>query len=360
MSPVRAQLDGTTTRDVETPSIQTFFVYDRRFVRGIGAYLDITRAQALVQWRSILSRPTRPSQPGFRQVDFVPTETLLCLAAMLVVDHHRYGGSTNHLAPSPVPELASLFERTSASILAKQANLDGSRPNGALHEVETAEALLGDTARLAATYLVVVGAARSEGVSPDLLPDFLGLETAPTFDMLGQDELVGENVEASVEPQLRRLAGKMGGASEAVTERLLVAAARVGQHRFAVGVLTNFSDSCGFCGMRPGPNLERRGLLVASHIKPWRVSTNRERLDPANGIAACPTHDAAFDGGLLWVNGGYRIHLAEELAAATRSDLGMSASFGRPPVADTLLIPSGFEPPGQRYLAWHHEHIANR
>lgn len=327
-------------------------------MRRIGDYLDITHAQALSQWRSILSRPTRPSGPGFRQVDFVPTETLLCLAAMLVVDHHRYGGSSNHLAPSPVPELASLFERTPASILAKQANLDGSRPNGARHEVETAEALLGDTVRLAATYLVVVGAARTEGVNPDLLPDFLGLETVPIFDMLGQDELVGENVEAAVEPQLRRLIGKMGGASEAVTERLLVAAARVGQHRFAACVLTNFARSCGFCGMRPGPDLERRGLLVASHIKPWRVSTSRERLDPTNGIAACPTHDAAFDGGLLWVNGGYRIHFAEELAVASRTDPGMGASFGHPPVAELLRVPDGSEPPGRHYLAWHHEHVA--
>jgi putative restriction endonuclease len=327
-------------------------------VRGIRDYLDIARAEARSQWRSILSRPIRPSEPGFRQADFTPTETLLCLAAMLVVNHHRYGGSTSHLAPSPVPELASLFERTPASILAKQANLDGSRPNGARHEVETAEVLLGDTVRLAAMYLVVVGAARAEGVTPDLLPDFLGLETARTFDMLGQAELAGENVEAAVEPQLRKLVGKMGGASEAVTERLLVAAARVGQHRFAAGVLTNFAHSCGFCGMRPGPDLERRGLLVASHIKPWRVSTNRERLDPTNGIAACPTHDAAFDGGLLWVNGGYRIHFAEELAVASHTDPGMGASFGHPPVADTLLVPDGSEPPGRHYLAWHHEHVA--
>ncbi|WP_407664684.1 HNH endonuclease [Micromonospora tarensis] len=33
-------------------------------------------------------------------------------------------------------------------------------------------------------------------------------------------------------------------------------------------------------------------MLVASHIKPWRVSTHAERLDPRNGLAACPTHDA--------------------------------------------------------------------
>ena len=42
-----------------------------------------------------------------------------------------------------------------------------------------------------------------------------------------------------------------------------------------------------------------RRMLVASHIKPWKDSSPRERLDHRNGLAACPTHDAAFDAGLL-------------------------------------------------------------
>jgi putative restriction endonuclease len=36
-------------------------------------------------------------------------------------------------------------------------------------------------------------------------------------------------------------------------------------------------------------------MLIASHIKPWRISTSTERLDVRNGLAACPTHDIAFD-----------------------------------------------------------------
>jgi putative restriction endonuclease len=327
-------------------------------VASAGDYLDITPVQARSQWRSILGRPSRPATPHFRQVDFVPVETLLCLAAMAIIDHHHYGGSTSHLASTPVPELALLFERTPASILAKQANLDGSRPNGARHEVETAETLLSDTNRLSAIYLLIIDAARAERITPERLPDFLGLESQSQFDLLGQDELAGEDLEAAVLPQLRRVAGRMGGAPDPVTERLLVSAARLGQHRFASQVLASFAHSCGFCGMKPGSDLARRGLLVASHIKPWRVSTNRERLDPANGIAACPTHDAAFDSGLLWVNGGYRIHPTETLAAASRADPGMNASFGHPPIADALLLPAGSEPPARRYLDWHHRNVA--
>lgn len=106
-----------------------------------------------------------------------------------------------------------------------------------------------------------------------------------------------------------------------------------------------------------GPDLERRGLLVASHIKPWRDSTDRERLDTANGIAACPTHETAFDAGLPWVNGGYRIHSIEVLALAVRADSGMVASFGRPPLGERLLVPATGEPSGAAYLGWHREHV---
>jgi putative restriction endonuclease len=324
-----------------------------------GDYLELTPAQARAQWRSILARSPRPDIPGFRQVPFTPVETLLCLAAMAVVDHHHYGGSTNHLSPSPIPELATLFQRTRASILAKQANLDGSRANGARHEIETAQVLLADTDRLAATYLVIVAAARSEGVVPTQLPDFLHLETpGRRLELVGQEELADDELEAAAQTRLARLAGQMGDIPEVITERLLVAAARIGQHRFASQVLENFAHRCGFCGMRPGPDLERKGLLVASHVKPWRESTNRERLDPTNGIAACPNHDSAFDRGLLWVNGGYRIHHSDALASAMAGDPGVTASFGRPPVAEQLVLPDGAVPPGQKFLDWHRTHLA--
>lgn len=321
-------------------------------------YLNITRAQARAQWRSILARPPRPAAPRFRQVPFTPVETLLSLAGMLVVDHRRFGGSTSHLAPSPVPQLADVFRRTPASILAKMANLDGSRANGARHEVETAATLLGDPAHLAASYVLILAAARHEGLSAARLPDFLELEDTGRLDLLGQDEIAREDIEAAVEPRLRDLKGRMGDTPEQITERLLLAAARVGQHRFASGVLANFAHSCGFCGLRPGPALERCGLLVASHIKPWRVSTDQERLDVTNGIAACPTHDKAFDSGLLWVNGGYAIHASRTLDLARRADAGMAASFGSPPLAERLLFPTEGDPPGSAYLSWHREHVA--
>jgi predicted restriction endonuclease len=40
-------------------------------------------------------------------------------------------------------------------------------------------------------------------------------------------------------------------------------------------------------------------MLRASHIKPWSKSSNRERLNPANGILLAAHLDALFDCGLI-------------------------------------------------------------
>lgn len=74
-----------------------------------------------------------------------------------------------------------------------------------------------------------------------------------------------------------------------ITQRLLTSTVRIGQHRFAKAVLTNHGNRCMFCGMGSvikGGRRPRR--FPASHIKPWRDSTSKERLDHLNGLTACP------------------------------------------------------------------------
>ena len=71
-----------------------------RGVADLADYLELTSGQAREQFAALLSR--RPVLAG-RQVPFVPAETLLCLAASLVISHRRFGGTTAHLAPEPVP-----------------------------------------------------------------------------------------------------------------------------------------------------------------------------------------------------------------------------------------------------------------
>jgi HNH endonuclease len=45
--------------------------------------------------------------------------------------------------------------------------------------------------------------------------------------------------------------------------------------------------------------LEDKSLLIASHIKPWRKSTDEEKLDQNNGLLLSPHVDRLFDSGLI-------------------------------------------------------------
>ena len=322
--------------------------------RGAGTlddYLRLTVSQAREQFGALLGR--RPAAEGVRQADFMPVETLLCLAASFRVNHRRFGGSTAHRAPEPVPELARLFARRPSSVLAKMANLDGSRSHGAAFDASAGATLREQPTLFTHIYRILLYAARAEGIGHDRLPDFLGLEDGGEMELLGQeelgaldaDDLAGDGADGEDDQPLDR-----------ETERIRAAAARVGQHVFAQHVLSNCGGSCVFCGLRPSTFGGRR-MLLAGHIKPWRDSSHRERLDLSNGLAACPSHDVAFDTGLLTVEDDLRITLAASLSNAVRVDLLARQYYGSPPMLTALRLPQAARRPGARYLEWHRGHV---
>ena len=282
-------------------------------------------------------------------------ETILCYALFFVVDPHRYGGGSTDRAPEIVHGLARLFVRPPASITFKMLNLDGSMKNAGAHELQFFIEMAADSNHFAPLYNCALLAARDMGIGADALPDFLTLEGVESFDLLGQEELLGQRTfDAVVEVQAARKRARLL-ADEAETMRMAEQAVRIGQHRFAASVLENYAHSCTFCGFEPR-SLPKHRLLLASHIKPWADSDDRERLDPRNGVAACPTHDAAFDTGLITVNGGLRVHRAPRLEASSRSDPGVDHYFGQV-LLPTLVVPPGGLPPDAGYLAWHREHV---
>jgi hypothetical protein len=78
-----------------------------------------------------------------------------------------------------------------------------------------------------------------------------------------------------------------------VTERNYLMTARVGQGRFRQELLERFSGACPITG------IQQDQLLLASHIKPWKVCNNAERLDSMNGILLSALADRLFDKGLV-------------------------------------------------------------
>jgi putative restriction endonuclease len=76
------------------------------------------------------------------------------------------------------------------------------------------------------------------------------------------------------------------------TDRLSVIKARVGQGEFRDRLLRRWRG-CAVTG------IEAPELLRASHIKPWRMSTNVERLHEFNGLMLLPQYDHLFDRGYI-------------------------------------------------------------
>ena len=323
-------------------------------VRSLSDYLDLTVEQAQSQWEQILNREEK--SPGDRQENYTPVEAILCYGLFQVVDDpHRYGSVSIRNAPPLVHQLAKLFVRPSTSITHKMMNLEGgSRNRGGKFEPDFYAAMRRDPNLFTQLYNKVLSTAREMGITPQKLPDFLMLEGLDYSDLLGQDELNYQDLSRAVTTMAAQQRGRHV-ADLRETERLVEQKIRNGQHRFASTVLENFRYTCGFCGFAP-KQLRGNKLLVASHIKPWAVCDDKERLDFRNGVAACPTHDAAFDTGLITVNGGLRVHRAPKLEASSRSDPGVDQYFGQV-LRPKLVVPKRGQRPGNSYLEWHHEHV---
>ena len=314
-------------------------------MRSLSDYVDLTAEQARSQWGQVLRR-----QPKKRQEPFTPVEAVLCYGLFFVVDPHRYGGGSMHLAPKIVHDLALLFVRPPGSITNKMMNLDGSRANAGKHEWQFFAEMATESSRFPHLYGRVLMAARDMGIGADRLPDFVMPDGGGDFDLLGQEELAQHTFDAVVAVQAAKHRARLL-AGEAETTRLAEQSVRLGQHRFARSVLANYEHSCAFCGFAPH-SLSGHKLLVASHIKPWADCSDRERLDVRNGVAACGVHDAAFDTGLITVNGGLRVHRAHKLEASAKDDPGVENFFGTV-LKSKLQLPSGAVRPGDSYLEWH-------
>jgi hypothetical protein len=95
------------------------------------------------------------------------------------------------------------------------------------------------------------------------------------------------------------------------TEREDVRKSRIGQGSFRLKVMAYWS-TCALTG------IAEQSILRASHIKPWRVANNRERLDPFNGLLLAPNLDALFDAGLMSFDDSGRVLLSGRLSDADR------------------------------------------
>lgn len=81
------------------------------------------------------------------------------------------------------------------------------------------------------------------------------------------------------------------------TQKEMLIRARIGQGLYRKKVLDRWNGCCAVTGFASPV------MLLASHIKPWRICSDEERLDADNGLALSPTLDRAFDQGLVTFDG---------------------------------------------------------
>jgi hypothetical protein len=126
------------------------------------------------------------------------------------------------------------------------------------------------------------------------------------------------------------------------TERQSIILSRVGQGVFRAQLIAHWK-----CCAVTGATCV--ALLKASHIKPWRTSSNAERLDKFNGLLLSPNLDAAFDSGFITFDPTGKIQLASDIGVGTAYQLHISP---KSKINAKLLTEEH-----QVYLAFHREHV---
>lgn len=109
------------------------------------------------------------------------------------------------------------------------------------------------------------------------------------------------------------------------TERENLAKARLGQGKFRRELMRRWDHRCAVtgCGIAE--------ILRASHAKPWRRSTDRERMDPDNGLLLTATLDALFDCGLIGFDKTGGMHISAKLTLNQRQELCLPQPLVRRP-----------------------------
>lgn len=101
------------------------------------------------------------------------------------------------------------------------------------------------------------------------------------------------------------------------TERESVTLARLGQGEFRRQLIHLWHGKCAVTGT-PFPE-----VLRASHIKPWRTSSNADRLNPYNGLLLLSQYDQLFDRGYIGFENDGRMLLSKPLASYDLGRLGI-------------------------------------
>lgn len=88
-------------------------------------------------------------------------------------------------------------------------------------------------------------------------------------------------------------------------------------------------------------------MLIVSHIKDWKYSTNEERLDPENVLLLAKNYDAAFDRKLISFDSSGRLLKSNSISWKELALLGIKKSARLTQLSEKR----------EKYLAWHRDRL---
>ena len=118
--------------------------------------------------------------------------------------------------------------------------------------------------------------------------------------------------------------------------------ARDGQGKYREELL----EQCRFC---PFTMIADERLLIASHIKPWAASNDKEKVDPFNGYILSPLYDKLFDRGFITFTENRHVILSEFISPFTWKQINLKN--------DTFIKALPMDDKRVAYLKFHHESV---
>ena len=140
------------------------------------------------------------------------------------------------------------------------------------------------------------------------LPAVLGTQYLGAAGLSEEAVKAAVRYDPSIEHLIREAEAILYDPELTVTEKHVLARARVGQGIYKDQVC-HYEPSCRLTG------LSESKYLIASHMKPWRDSSNTERLDGHNGLLLSPHVDHLFDWGLISFENSGRVVVSVQLHA---------------------------------------------
>lgn len=82
-------------------------------------------------------------------------------------------------------------------------------------------------------------------------------------------------------------------------------------------------DQCHYC---PITGISDDRLLIASHIKPWAASNDKEKVDPYNGYMLSPMIDKLFDKGYITFTANKRMYISDQISNYVWKQIGLRSN----------------------------------